>query len=72
MKKTKETEPLSGVVVADRIAEHNIHKKALFDKDKELGIIGKDEKEKMMTPKEGNELAQKIQKSVLEQKKNRG
>lgn len=71
MKKTKETEPLSGVVVADRIAEHNIHKKALFDKDKELGIIGKDEKEKMMTPKEGNELAQKIQKSVLEQKKNR-
>lgn len=65
MKKAKETEPLSGVVIADKLAEHNILKKALFNKDKELGIVDKDEKDKMMTPKEGREMAMKIQKNAL-------
>ena len=67
----KQEAPVSGVVIADSLAEHRRAKQTLLDKEKELGIKSADEEVPMMTPTEGNKLAQSIQKKLAETRNSR-
>ena len=66
---SKEEAPLSGTVIADRLAGHIIAHKRAFDEDKRLGIIEPDEQLPMMTPEEGRKMANNIQRSVVERQR---
>lgn len=68
---SKQKTPLSGVVVADIIAEHIRDKAELFEKDKARGIHGKDEKAPTMSKDESNEMARNIQLNAAQRNKDR-